>query len=179
LDRQRSTNAGVLGENPDARAGTRRAVYAFAAAALPLDPNTIPCRLCALPSGWHGAIASQTGPETENEPEYPSLARRSRNPPYAVAAVVAGTATTAQHANATEFVGNAIPSLTRDGQPAASCVRVATGSENACLSGTTESNNCLTGVRLALLLDPEHCVPVDISDESCGGGRRISKFPKD
>jgi len=75
FDRQRSTTAGVLGENPDARARTRRAVYAFAAAALSLDPDTIACRLCALPRGRDGAITSQTGPETEIEPEYASLAR--------------------------------------------------------------------------------------------------------
>jgi len=102
-----------------------------------------------------------------------------RNPPYAVAAVVARTASTAQHADATEIVRNAISTLTRDGKPPASCVRVATKPENGCPSGATESNNCLTGVGLALLLNPEHCVPVDISNQPCRGGRRISKFPKD
>jgi hypothetical protein len=46
-----------------------------AAAALSLDPDTIACRLCALPRGRDGAITSQTGPETVIEPEYASLAR--------------------------------------------------------------------------------------------------------
>jgi len=53
-------------------------------------------------------------------------------------------------------VWNAISTLTRDGQAAASCVQVATESEDACPSGTTDGNERLTSVCLGLLFNPEH-----------------------
>jgi hypothetical protein len=133
--------------------------------ALALDPHSVPCRAWSL-SCDNSTVPSHGRSDSEVETKNTGTTWRIGNSPDAIAAIVAGPTAAAEHANPSRIIGHALAALTGQAESAFVRGRGSPVTRNRTSARPSDGYNCFGSIDGIFLLNSEHAVVVDVSDQS-------------